>query len=545
MRSPGGEMSDRDVPTARRRDAQPGARSGYVVQRPGGSGPTDTGQEDPRQHAVDHLRLTWWVVGRILCIVLLALPAWITWTADHSYTAAPLLVPAAVLLLSGAVRLTGLIKAARGDDHAPVLLRSSGRMVLAANVVDGQSVEWRVLRWQPRVVGTARIRGPVAPGRWVVVRLPNGRLIWPRSRIQPVVGTGTLQLPAAILCDEGPLAGVHQLLAGYVQTIRLVADLPLVVRRPPGPSKRWWLVGAPRPVVQALIVIQLRRRLAVLASALVHRAMETSGTDGGRARSRLLEASKECRALAGSLPRRRWFAAVAAIAATGLTIFSPFASLPHIPGHVITKHALQVILASLAFGVVPMLMFFHAVSCKRALLSPATAMPKWAAVHEAPWLRADWDVYQLEKDAFASAVAAEPREWESWRWIPWLVGAVYGTAFGIPLIYSDGPAALIVIAAAIALYALTRWRWMRAARKRLQAQSRTGVPLPDPSAQPVQSQQSLRPTWADEDAPSAIQKQRTATDRQPNAFPPTLPDNSPGPGPEGHDGLNEPRELLA
>ncbi len=451
------------------------------------SGLADAGQEDQRRHATGRLRLTWWAADRILCVLLVALPGWLAWEANRSYTAAALFgVPAAMLLLSGVVRLNGLIKAGRGNDEAPALVRSSRRRVLAPNVLNGQSLEWRVLRWQPPVPDAVRIRGPVAPGRWVVVRLPDGRLVWPRSRAQPVVGTGTLQLPAAILRDGGPLADVHQLLAGYVQTIRLVADLPLMVRRPPGPSRGWWLVGAPRPLVRALIVMQLRRRLTALASALVRQAMETSGKDGGRARSRLLKASKECRALAGSLPRRGWLAALAAIAATALTIFSPFAPpMPHIPESVIHQHALQLILAILAFGVVPMLMFFHAVSCKRALLSPATAMPKWAAAHEAPWLCADWDVYQLEKDAFASVVAAEPREWESWRWIPWLVCAVYVIAFGIPLVDSGAALAVSVMIAVIALYGLARWRRRRAARKRLRAQSGPRELLPDLSVQPV------------------------------------------------------------
>jgi len=467
-----------------------------MIQSLHGSGLADAGQEDQRRHATGRLRLTWWVADRILCILLVALPGGLAWMVDRSYTmvdrsyttAALFGVPAAMLLLSGVVRLNRLIKAGRGNDEAPALVRSSRRMVLAPNVMNGQSLEWRVLRWQPQVPDAVRILGPVAPGRWVVVRLPDGRLVWPRSRAQPVVGTGTLQLPAAILRDGGPLAGVHQLLAGYVLTIRLVADLPLMVRRPPGPSRGWWLVGAPRPLVQALIVMQLRKRLTALASALVHQAMETSGKDGGRARSRLLKASKECQALAGSLPRRGWFAALAAIAATSLTIFSPFApTMPHISKHMITyQHVLQLILASLAFAVVPTLMFFHAVSCKRALLSPATAMPKWVAAHEAPWLCADWDVYQLEKHAFASVVAAEPREWESWRWIPWLVCAVYVMAFGIPFIDLGAASAVTVLVAVIALYALARWRRRRAARKRLQAQSGPRELLPDLSVQPAE-----------------------------------------------------------
>ena len=82
--------------------------------------------------------------------------------------------------------------------------------------------------------------------------------------------------------------------------------------------------------------------------------------------------------------------------------------------------------------------------------------------------------------------AAEPREWESWRWIPWLVCAVYVMAFGIPLIDSGAASAVTVLVAVIALYALARWRRRRAARKRLQAQSGPCELLPDLSVQPAE-----------------------------------------------------------
>jgi len=469
-------------------DAQPGVRSDDVIQSPERSGLAGPGQGGQRQRMASYLRLACWVTGRLLLVALLGWDAWIVRSSPAAVVPAVL---AAMLLASGVARLGRLITAVRGNDEVTARLRSSGRIVLADNVVDGQSLEWRVLRGQPRVAGVVRVYGPVGLGRWLVVRSPSGRLVWPRSRAQPVIGTGTPQMPAVIVGDEGPLAAVHKLLAGYVQAIRLLAALPVMVQRPPGPSMRWWRVGVPRPFIQALVVIQMRRRLTALASALVHQAMQTGDGDGRNARASLLEASTECRALAGSLPRSGWLAAAATITTTALAVYGQFVSLlPKLFLH----HVWPAVLVGLALGVVPFLMFFRAVSCKRALLSPATAMPKWAPPHQATWLCAEWDVYQLENDAFASVRPGELREWESRRWIPWLVIAVYCMAAGILLrgaIHISGNARIasyvfseiIIIPSVVTLYALNRWHRVRAARKRLKAQSRPSEAQPDRAAQ--------------------------------------------------------------
>jgi hypothetical protein len=469
-------------------DAQPGARSDDVIQGPARSGRADPGPGGRRRRTASWLRLAWWVAGRLLLVALLG---WDAWSARFSPAAVVPAVLAAMLLVSGVARLGRLIRAVRGNDEVTARLRSSGRMVLADNVMDGQSLEWRVLRGQPRVAGAVRICGPVGSGRWLVVRSLSGRLVWPRSRAQPVIGTGTPQPPAVIVGDEGPLAAVHKLLAGYVQAIRLLAALPLMIQRPPGPSMRWWRIGVPRPAIQALVVIQMRRRLTALASALVHQAMQTGDSDGRNARARLLAASTECRALAGSLPRSGWLAVAATICTTALAVYGPF--VPWLT-KLFLHHVWPALLVGLALGVVPFLMFFRAVSCKRALLSPATAMPKWVPPHQATWLCAEWDVYQLENDAFASVRPGELREWESRRWIPWLVIAVYCLAAGIPLsraIHISGNARItwyvfgeiIIIPSVVTLYALDRWHRVRAARKRLKAQSRPSEAQPDRAAQ--------------------------------------------------------------
>lgn len=468
-------------------DAQPGVPRDDVIRSLRRLG---RGQEGRRQHTASFLRLACWVTGRLLPVALLGYLAWIISSSPLSVVAAVL---AAMLLVSGVARLSRLIMTVRGDDEVTARVRSSRRIVLAESVVDGQSLEWRVLRGQPRVAGAVRIYGPAGSGRWLVARSPAGRLIWPRSRAQPVIGTGRLQLPTVFVDDEGPLAAVHNLLAGYVQTLGLLAALPLMVQRPPGPSMRWWRVGVPRPVIQALVVIHMRRRLTALADALVHQAMLTGDSDGRDARARLLQASAECRALTGSLPRSGWFAVTAAVITTALAVYGSVAD-KLTTGFL--KNVWPCLVVGLALGVVPFLMFFRAVSCKRALLNPANAMPKWARPHQATWVCAEWDVYQLENDAFASVRPGDLREWESQRWIPWLVIAVYCLAAGIPLsraIHHFGNVwiwiswyifgELIIIPPIVSLYALSRWRRVRGARKRLKAQTRPSEAPPDGVAQ--------------------------------------------------------------
>jgi hypothetical protein len=457
-----------------------------VIESPHRPGRAESGPDGPgapRRSPASLPRLTCWAAGRTFWVLVVAVWAGFAWSQRPvSYMGAALVsLLAALVLASGALRLSRLIRAGRGDVRMSARLRSSGRRVLADHVLDGQSLEWRVLRWQPRVSGDAHILGPAGPGRWVVVQLPDGRRVWPRTRAQVVVGTAMPKVPEAILNDDGPQAGVHRLLAGYVQAVRCAADLPLIVRRPPGPSTNWWLLGAPRPVIRTLVLLRLRRRLAALANALVHQAMETGSEDGGQVRGRLIEASRDCRALAASLPKLAWLAIGATVATTCLTVLGPLADwseLSKTVSHVPSGHVLKVALFGLAFAVVPLVVLFHSVSCAQALLSPATAIPAWAEAHEATWLRADWDVHQLEADAFASAGAARPRE--SWRWLRWVTGTIYGLAFGYSVIHWHAWWALAWIAAAVAVYALSKWQRGRVARKRLRAQSGGGPPQPGP-----------------------------------------------------------------
>src|SRR5215469_14877400 len=83
---------------------------------------------------------------------------------------------------------------------------------------------------------------------------------WPASR-----AISGLKLPVV---QPGPAGSVHLLLAGYAQVVHLLALMPPVIRRPPGPETDWWVLGALRPVVKTLVTQHLRRRLAALSGAL-------------------------------------------------------------------------------------------------------------------------------------------------------------------------------------------------------------------------------------------------------------------------------------
>jgi hypothetical protein len=208
--------------------------------------------------------------------------------------------------------------------------------------------------------------------------------------------------------------------------------------------------------------------------------------DGDSATSRqpLIEASRDCQALAGTLPRRAWFTILVTIATIGLGIVGPLLPLQniHVSGRAVSQHAFGAIVAILVFGVAPLVLYFRSLSCKRAIFSPASAAhrPLTAEV-----TGAQWDLYELERAAFTETGYAAPLEWESRAWIRWLIGIAYGLAFGIPVIYADPVQTVIVVSVIAILAALIGWRGRR---KRITRESQPTGPQelpPDLGVQPT------------------------------------------------------------
>lgn len=342
---------------------------------------------------------------------------------------------AVVLLLTGSSRLSGITRAALASEATCVRLRMSGEIACADQLADNYSLSWRILRDQPNISGDVRILGNPSAAQWLIVRLDDGRLVWPASKAQPLLASAARRLP---LVKPGRAAAVHLLLVGYAQIIELLNLLPVVIHRPPESETNWWSLGALRPVVRALVTMHVRRRLALLGSALARAALLCDESDS-QSRQLLIEVSDECKTFAEAMPRRSVVVVLATIAATGLSIISPFLLMPHIElsRRVISQDIFPLLFDVFIFAAVPLFIFFRSVRYKRALFNPPVT-------HKAPIRNtttanvvANWDVCELERAAFIATAVPEPREWESWKLIRWFVVAVYVAAIGIPFIRAN------------------------------------------------------------------------------------------------------------
>jgi hypothetical protein len=358
----------------------------------------------------------------------------------HAFAVCVLLV-AAFLLMTGALRLFRVLHAAGGMTETEVVFKGPGvtklRQMRVTDGISGRALEWRLLRDQGKVEGGAFIRGHLKRGRWLVVRTVDDRLLWPATRAQPVIGTGMPRLPQVTDAELDVIGTHHRLLAAYVQIINQLNDLPFIIRCRPGqPDPPWWWLGAWRPLVGSLVVRHLRRRLRALSSALVRAAVLTDIEDGGAGRRALHEASQECKELAGTLRRSTWLALLAAAITFFLPVYATFFAAPHI--HVTGRLVFGFYVASLYVGAVLLLAFYRSILCKRALFS-ATVLDCVSSANDSTVLD-EWDSYRLEKEAFTQGGASKPRELVGQPWIPWLLGAVYALALAAPGLIGAGPA---------------------------------------------------------------------------------------------------------
>lgn len=363
-------------------------------------------------------------------------------------TAAVVALFAAIPLLVGAFRLSHVIDAARGlkKTRLDVVEVSSSRWlrrVRTCQSSDGPDLEWRVLRFQRRISGTAQIGGSLGCGHWLVIQQRGKQFIWPASRAQPVIGKGMRGIPRGNVDSSLVIDAHHRLLAGYAQIISQTDRLPFIVRRRPGQQldSEWWWLGAPRPLIQSLVAAHIRRRLRVLGNGLTRMAVLSKVSYSGTSRSTLHEASEECRALAGTLPRSAWRAATAFMLTialpVGLTTYTAFVQAPPIHIRWGTSSQTLGLLIAVSFILISPFVFTRAVQCKRVMFRPAIGVR--APTSDPSALNEEWDVYQFEREAFLQASLKEPSEWEGHRWIRWLGIEVYALAIGVPILIAGGP----------------------------------------------------------------------------------------------------------
>ena len=384
------------------------------------------------------------------------------------FGAAAWLSLAAVMLLGSIFRIAGIMQAVV---RAPTIvrLRSNGHMVYADHLYREYNLEWRLLPDQSDVVGDIQILGKASTGHWLIARLDNGRLIWPSTKAQPVLSSTRLRLPVV---QPDTAGSARLLLAGYVQVINLLSAMPMVVRRPPEPqpplvkSPRattvWWWPGAFRPMVKALVISHVRRRLAALGDGLLREALLRE--PGSESRRLLTEASDECRGVADALPRRGLLAVLPTIAATFLTIVSPFLLLPHIQltGQAVSHYILSVLAGVLIFGVAPLCILYQSVQYKRALFNPALGGPGRKMAQSAESVNQDRDVYRLEHAAFVAVEVPEPRESKSGQSVVRVAAIIYLSAILSGFVYLLPLQFLVFLVAATALLAVVlTCKWVR------------------------------------------------------------------------------------
>jgi hypothetical protein len=410
-----------------------------------------------RQPLTGWARLAWWAAGRAV-VVAVAGAIGVIWleTATEQATAADqiagtdalagvMLAVAVSALASGALRLARLRRAARqpaGQTAGRVTVRNGRvRVQRGAGALD---LEWKVLRFQRWPAGPATVHGPLASGGWLVVRVADRRLIWPATRAQPVIGTGTAPAPPTAGSEFAAVGAHRRLLAAYVQVINLLDTLPAHARVPLAEwEPSWWWIGAPRPLVGGLVAAHIRRRLRALGDAHVHAAVLT-GPDDDDARSALREAGQECRELADTLRSRTWPAVAASVLSFGVPLYLTFypQHLPGISARNLTQAAEAVALAFFLLATVPLVMLFRSILYQRALFRPAQrALSSRGLVGSRPPVVSDpgdWDVYQFEREAFSRAGTSEPWQWEDRPYVPWLVAACYALGVAVPFMAGKG-----------------------------------------------------------------------------------------------------------
>jgi hypothetical protein len=384
---------------------------------------------------------------------------------DTDYAVVAVLIVFAIIpLVMGSFRCLQMVIAAKVPIMKPlhVIEVSGGRWVRRLRAYDacvGMDLEWRVLRWQPRVTGIVAVGGHLESGGWLVIRLPGKGLIWPSSRAQPVIGTGMQRLPQSDE-DTSPVINAHyRLYAAYVQLISDVERLPFIVRRPPGQrsQSRWWWLGAPRVVVRSLVTSHVRRRLQTLGSALTRAGALVGVVYYDTTRSELYAASQECRALAATLPRSIWRAVTVFLIVTALpaslTIYTAF--IEAAPIHVKFTIAPGLLLAIAILVIIPTpFLFTRSVGCKRVMFYPA--LNAAASLNKPIASSEQWDVYQLEREAFLCAGLSSPSEWETRFWIRGLVLELYILTIFIPLLFTgDFIYAVELLLGTLALSVLT------------------------------------------------------------------------------------------
>lgn len=368
------------------------------------------------------------------------------------------------------------------------------RQIRVSSPHGGPDLEWRVLRWQRQVTGTVIIRGEFRPGSWLIAELPDGGLIWPASRSQPVLGSSKRLPPVNHIGGQDVVCTTGMLLAAYALLLKQSDRLPVLVRCPPGsapnlPWQRWWWIGAPRTIVAALTTSHITRRLHLVSDALTREAMLACGDGQQDRRTALSIASQECRNLASTAhhPIKLAVASLAGIGSVALAYYSFLFSSLHVQ---LSRFAMVVILGALYtfsvfFGFVPILIALRSIRCTRVMIGSASNT-EGAKPYPNRGATGEMTVGALEYELFRLLGIRLPWDWTARSWMSWLIAigycsvlyvsvftVVWGAGEGLRQLWQYLP----IVAVLALLLVVVRGAFIN---KLLRADDENGEPIPRP-----------------------------------------------------------------
>jgi hypothetical protein len=321
----------------------------------------------------------------------------------------------------------------RGNHQVAATPADANLRVLRLTLEGRRPEEWRVLKSQRPHVPSGQYAVKDFGG-WRVLRSADGTVVWPASRVQPVLGADVLTVATA--ADREPAAALsRRLLAAYVEVLDGTATLSRFVHRPPGESGRgaWWrFLPAPRWAVRLLVERRIRARVRSLGDAL-GRAGLLRGLSDEPFRDAVGPVRRECAEFGGRLSRRRpaWRVTGAILTASVLAVqlYPGYFGVPRI--HVLGREFVGVV--TLAY----LLLFFllppatwvlrRVVGCEQAVLKSAIVPSCPPDAGGCDGATTTETVGDLEGRAFGMLGVPPPHDWDGYLQTLW-VGCIAGLA---------------------------------------------------------------------------------------------------------------------
>ena len=247
---------------------------------------------------------------------------------------------------------------------------------------------------------TAEVAGNLGPHQWLILNA-NGQLILPRSRAEPIIGTGQ---SLSISPGSPFLFTTHrQLLAAYAAVLTEARQLPAFIR-PPAKSDGLPLLHTLRTLLCWRVLVRfhveghVRRQLKSLDDACIRAQMLTTTENfDDRERDKFTEMRAQLQLLSNSLTNvRSRLASLIVIVAAVLPVLLALVKVHQLQFNLLVQIVFYWLLRSLVFlpGIFALMAYNDAFRCKRRLFA-SFQFPKTSIG------QSDSGIYALEDEMFA------------------------------------------------------------------------------------------------------------------------------------------------